>query len=160
MAFGGNKAINWNLMLAVISNKPCSTVPNGNLINRTDVASWSIRARVVLKITWCSGHQPEEHPKHLGSFKKCRFPGPRLWDSVSRSGTGPRNVWMSSTFGIHWFNPLPSLSKMMKLRPSRIGPLPPHLRARGRARLTHVTDVSSSTTILESETKTWITQTA
>lgn len=50
MVFGGNKVINWNLMLVVISNKLCFIVLNGNLINRMDVVFWFIRVRVVLKI--------------------------------------------------------------------------------------------------------------
>lgn len=51
MVLGRNEAINWNPMLAVISSKPCSIFPNGNLINRTDVASETTRAREGLKIT-------------------------------------------------------------------------------------------------------------
>lgn len=51
MVFGRNKAIIWNPMLAMISKKPYSTVPNGNLINRIDVASYSIRARGFISIT-------------------------------------------------------------------------------------------------------------
>ena len=42
MAFGRNEAINWNPLLAMISHKPCPTVPNGNLTNRIGVSSWSI----------------------------------------------------------------------------------------------------------------------
>lgn len=42
MEFGRNKAIG-TPMLAMISTKTYSIVPNGNLTNRIDVASYSIK---------------------------------------------------------------------------------------------------------------------
>lgn len=57
-------------MLAMISNKPRSTLPSGNLINRRHVAFYSIRATEVLNITCYSGKPIWGARKHLGSFSE------------------------------------------------------------------------------------------
>lgn len=55
MVLGRHEAINWNPMLAMISNKLCSIFPNGRVINRMDDASESTRAGEVFK---------DHHPMH------------------------------------------------------------------------------------------------
>lgn len=137
MVFGRNKATG-TPMWATMSTKPYSTVPICNLTNRIDVASYSLRARGFLNITWYSDYPSWGAGSHLGSFSK------NTYSHGSDAETAALGLGLSQASGnvIHTGDPLNqaiSFLSRMKLRPSRISPLlpPPRVRGIGKAYTCH-----------------------
>lgn len=149
MVLGRNEAINWNPMLAMISNKLCSIFPNGSVINRTDDASESIRAGEVFK-----DHRPMHCPnlrstKTRGEPLKCRFPGLGFWVCVSGGLGRVPGIWrchrphLGSTDSIH---SLPVKDSEMKAQQNE--PTSPTSQSEWEAEQgSYITDVPSSKTV-------------